>query len=74
MKIQTAGDLKKLLADVPDGTPLIGHENDHTYFPAQIVFATALLEEGGRSWCQDYGQDLTPEPDFGKRMKVLIVE
>jgi hypothetical protein len=73
MSIQTVGDLKKLLADVPDNTPVIGHMSDHTYFPAQLVFATALYEGHG-SWCQDYGQKCTPEPAYGKRMSVLIVE
>ena len=74
MKVQRAGDLKKILADVPDNTPVIGHMYDHTYSPAQLVFATALYE-GNLSWGQDGGEGSTPEgPHYGKRMPVLIVE
>lgn len=68
-----AGDLKKLLADVPDDTPVIGRENDHTYYPVWITLATALREGPGQ-WGEDFGEDLTPEDKFGERVPVLIVE
>lgn len=72
MRIQTAGQLKKLLKDVPDDIPVIGHESDHTYFPATVELTTAL-DEGHGSWGQDFGQEHTPEPEFGKRVPVLLI-
>lgn len=68
-----AGQLKQLLADVPDETPIIGHPYDHTYREVRLTVAEALYEGRGR-WCVDHGEDVTPEAEYGKRMTAIFVE
>lgn len=66
------GDLKRLLADLPDDTPLLRPAGDHGYREAAVSVGTALREGRGQ-WCEDHGEALTPEAVHGPRATVLIV-
>ena len=65
--------LKALLKKVPDDVLVLVPGEDHSYRKADANVTTALLEEGG-TWTEDYGEDTTPEAEYGKRKKVLVVE
>jgi len=73
MKLLTVAHLRKLIEHLPDDTRVLRPASDHSYKPAEGMVGTALLESEGNHWTEDYGEEMTPEADYGKRHKVLIV-
>ena len=71
--MMTVGDLKKLLADVPDGAALLCPASDHEYQTASVDVTTALHDAEHCCWSEDHGEDVTPEADYGKRLPVVVV-
>ena len=71
--LRTIKDLRALIADVPVDTPILTPGQDHRYTPCTLQ-VTTVLQEGRRSWCEDYGEALTPEATHGKRITALVVE
>jgi hypothetical protein len=68
----TAGDLKRLLKDVPDDTPVLTPGQDHSYMVPTAGEAFALLENG-KHWTEYYDETYTPETKWDKKFKVFIV-
>jgi len=68
----TVGELKKLIEKMPDDTPILVPGDDHSYRAATASNCTALLERRNQ-WTEDYGEEMTPEKEYGKRVKALIV-
>lgn len=68
----TVGQLKKLLAELPDNTPVLVPAPDHSYRDRVSAGAiTALYAVEG--WSEDHGEDVTPEAEYGKRYTVFVV-
>jgi hypothetical protein len=72
----TAGDLKKLLSEVPDDALVAVPAPDHEYRAAHAEHTTALKQafpsNRGYWLTEDHGEELTPEKSFGKRIPVLV--
>ena len=67
----TAKELREILATVPDDTPILMPAPDHSYGETSAEVGTALLDEG--VWTEDYGEETTPESEYGKRLQVIII-
>lgn len=67
-----AGELKKLLENVPDGVPVLTSGFDHSYVEVSARVGSALLERGG-TWTEDYGEKVTPEAVYGRRLQAVII-
>ena len=65
-------DLKKLLEAAPDDATVVVPADDHSYREARCELGTGLLE-GRNQWSEDYGEDCTPEAEYGKRLPILLV-
>lgn len=68
----TVGALRKALEKLPDDTPVITPGGDHSYYLTSGHATTALVNRNGE-WTEDYGEEDTPEAEFGKRVKVFVV-
>lgn len=66
------GELKKTLENVPDDVPVLTSGRDHSYREVSALVGSALLEDGG-TWTEDYGEEMTPEADFGRRLQAVII-
>ena len=64
--------LKALIANLPDETLVLQPASDHSYRMAGAEITTAL-QEGRNTWSEDYGEDATPENEYGKRINVLVI-
>ena len=71
--LRTVKELRALIADVPDDTPVLTPGADHGYTPGSFQLTT-VLQESRRAWCEDHGEALTPEATYGKRITALVVE
>jgi len=69
MNIKT---LKALIANLPDATPVLMAGSDHSYRMADAEVTTAL-EEDDNEFTEDYGEETTPEKEYGKRTQVVVV-
>jgi len=69
MKIK---QLKKLIDGLSDDTEILTSGRDHSYREPHIEVISALEERGG-TWTEDYGEEVTPEAEYGKRKIVLFV-
>lgn len=67
----TIKELKEQLAGIPDEAKIVVPGNDHTYRLAVVDLTTALFD--GRWWNEDFGEDTTPESEYGKRLPVLLI-
>lgn len=65
--------LRELIDEIDDGALLVVPSFDHSYRSPLIYNGTALLEENG-NLTEDFGEEMTPESEYGKRIKVLIIE
>jgi hypothetical protein len=66
-----ACELLRLLQDAPPGALVVVHGCDHNYLPAGAEITTALRGKWGIS--EDYGEDDTPEAEYGKRIPVVLI-
>lgn len=68
----TVGELRAVIRDLSDDTPVVISGYDHSYDPAGARLTTALAEPVcGRIWSEDYG-DLNDE-DSGPSVEVLLI-
>ena len=74
MRLMKVSDLKKLIATAPEDAVLVVPAPDHSMRPAMAGIGTVLFDRKSYLWTQDYGEDSTPEADYGKRIPALIVE
>jgi hypothetical protein len=70
--VMNLGDFRKQTANLPDDTPLLVSGPDHSYEDVKATSTTALLHK--KDWSEDYGEDMSPEKEFGKRKPVIIIE
>lgn len=64
--------LRELLKELPDNARVVTGAPDHSYREARCEAGTALYDRRS-GWSEDYGEEQTPEAEFGKRLPVLIV-
>jgi hypothetical protein len=72
----TVKELKALITDLPDDTPVLVAGSDHEYGDDTIRVGTVMKTVYGPSrtcWAEDYGEDLTPEAQWGKRTQALLI-
>lgn len=72
----TVKDLRKLLTrhiDLEDETKVLMRMSDHGLRSATAV-VTTVLDEGHGNYTEDYGEAVTPEVHYGKRIKALVVD
>lgn len=67
----TAAQLKRLLETVPDTALIVGSGVDHSLRGLTPSVTTALQD--GRVLTEDYGEALTPEAEYGKRVPVILL-
>lgn len=72
MPVTQVAHLKKLLADVPDNAWLVVPASDHTYQRAEVEIGTALYDLNTQILSEDYGEETTPEAEYGKRIPVVL--
>jgi hypothetical protein len=73
MKKQTVGELRALIANLADETPIVTPVSDHNYCYAALTLGTALFGKDEDEITEDYGEKDTPEAEHGQRRQVLIV-
>jgi len=64
-------ELRALIADAPDDAVILVPTSDHGLRVARLVLETALREKGG--WTEDFGEEMTPQKQYGKRLPALVV-
>ena len=65
-------DLKALIENAPDDAVVVVSGHDHGYRECSCMMTTALKEDR-YSWTEDFGEEKTPEAEYGKRLPVLLV-
>jgi hypothetical protein len=68
----TIKQLRDLISTLPDDAKVVTSSFDHGYREVRFKFGTALRDKAG-NWTEDYGEEDTPEAEFGKRVPVLLV-
>jgi hypothetical protein len=71
MKPFTVKDLRKLIAKAPDNAAVVIASDDHGYSFARPELTTAMHD--GSEMSEDFGEDMTPEGEYGKRIPVLLI-
>jgi len=66
-KLQFLAEVSKM----PDNALIVVPSSDHSYREAHIEESTALFD--GKGFTEDYGEDVTPEAEYGKRIPVIVV-
>jgi len=64
------GNLKKLIQSLPDDMEIVSPGRDHSYDEIDCVVVSALKDKY-RNYTEDYGEEATPEAQYGKRVNVL---
>ena len=68
----TVEELRTLIADAPGETIVVTFGEDHSYRRVDNwCFTTGLFSESEIT--EDYGEEMTPEADYGKRTPVLLL-
>lgn len=74
----TVARLREILNQLPsdmDGAVVVVPAKEHTYVPVRAFSETsALYEMRTGVFTQDFGEEVTKEADYGKRLHVLLVE
>ena len=66
------GELKKIIADLPDDIPVLVPSADHSYLDVEIEVSTAIHSSSGfPEWSKDYGEET--KRIFDKRENVVII-
>lgn len=67
----TLGTFLKRYSQLDPETVLVIPASDHSYEEACVSPNTALYDHG--AWTEDYGEESTPEAEYGRRRKVLVI-
>lgn len=67
-----AKDLIELLKTVPPDALIVRSVSDHDYQPVSAEVSTAL-DQGDDVLTEDYGEDITPESEYGKRINIVLI-
>ncbi len=65
-------DLKKLLETAPDDAVVVVSSHDHSYREARCDLTTGL-KDGHNRWTEDYGEEDTPQSEYGRGLPILLV-
>lgn len=65
-------DLKAMLANVPDDVDVVVPSFDHSYISAYAYETTALINKR-KKYTEDFGEDVTPEKEWGERVPVILI-
>lgn len=70
----TLGELKQILARIDDDNlEVVFHGLDHSFDPIHTAYNTTALKDGSY-YHEDYGEDITPEKEYGRRVNVFVFE
>ena len=72
MKTLKAKDLIALLQKAPPNSIVVCSGPDHSYRPLKAEITTAMHEGDGR-YSEDFGQEITPDPEHGNRVDVILI-
>lgn len=68
-------DVIKELSQADPEAYVVIHAPDHSY--ASVNFNGSRKETGlfsrSTGWTEDYGEDITPEADYGKRLPIVVI-
>ena len=67
----TKQQLLRLIEQLPDNTPILVPAYDHGYREPHAEVTTALRQGG--IWTEDWGEESTPEAEYGKREVVVVI-
>lgn len=67
----TVKQLRELMASLPDDALVLTDAPDHEHFHCTAEAGTALHKGG--VFTEDHGEADTPEKEFGKRIKALLI-
>lgn len=72
-------DLKEKLNELPDNAIVLLPAHDCSVIGSyrnvtEVSLVTALLDVEHGGWLEDYGEDATPEAQFGRRKKVVVID
>lgn len=67
------GELKKFLKDISDDTQIMTPIYDHQFGTADVRCATALYNSRDREYIEDYGEEITSEKEYGKRIDIIVI-
>lgn len=56
----------------PDNALIVVPSPDHGYRVAKPD-VTSALSDNGKNFTEDFGENLTPESEFGKRIPVIVI-
>ena len=70
MTKMTKKELIERIKDAPDDALILGPDHDHNYRGITPDVTTALQD--GNHFTEDFGEDLTPESEHGKRVPVIV--
>ena len=65
-------ELKAIIENLPDEILVLTLGSDHSYRKVSAESTTAL-QEGRNAWTEDYGEEITPEKEYGKRLQVVVI-
>lgn len=72
IKTMNVKELKAIIENLPDEALVLTPGSDHSYKKVDAE-ATTALQESRNEWTEDYGEDTTPEKEYGKRIQVVII-
>lgn len=64
--------LKDLIENMDDSICIFREYADHNMIKCDIGLGT-VIEESKNHYMEDFGEELTPESIYGKRIKALII-
>lgn len=71
MKVLKVADLLAVLLTAPKDALIVIPGGEHDYKTATAEVTTALHD--GSDMSEDFGEDLTPESEHGKRINVVLI-
>lgn len=67
------GQFRELTKNLPDNTFVFLEGTDHDYRVAHASIGSVLANFKEHVYTEDFGEDKTPEAEFGKRIEALIL-
>lgn len=65
-------DLRDLIQYAPDAAVVVVRGADHSLREVNCSLTTGL-HKGRREWAEDFGEEATPESEYGRRLPILLV-
>lgn len=71
MRKISVANLRHLLSEVSENAVIVVPDFDHKYRDAHVEVTTAVVHSN--EYIEDYGEELTPMPEGGKRIEVVVI-